>query len=137
MSDEKTPGIVNDDESERDGEDDDGPASNLAYYVEKFVNCLIAYENETDEEKKADAIRWAYSSILYIEDEGKEIRKMMRTKFRIKDAEVKQWLDAQEKLEAAEMAKANVVATAETPKESVTSEVIRADNTNYEEEPEQ
>lgn len=135
MSDDKTPEIVNEDKNEQDDDEDDGPASNLAYYVEKFVNCLTAYENETDEEKKADAVRWAYSSILYLEDEGKEIRKMMRTKFRIKDAEVKQWLDAQEKLEAAEMAKANVVSVAETPKEA--GSVAHADNTDAEEVPEQ
>lgn len=133
MSDEKVPEVVEIDEGE-----EETPATNMAYYLEKFVNCINAYEAETSDEKKADAIRWAYSSLLYIEDESKETRKDMRQRFKIRDAEVKQWLEKQEKIEAEEMAKSNVLpSVAETPAADPAA-VSRADNTGADQEaPEQ
>lgn len=86
-------------ETPNEQEEDDDPASNLTYYVEEFTKNLISYMNfeDTQDEKKADAVRWAYASLLYLEEESKEIRKMMRSKFKIKDAEIKVWLSVQEK----------------------------------------
>lgn len=128
MSDEKAAAIVEEEEEE------ETPATNMAYYLEKFVNCINAYESEASDEKKADAIRWAYSSLLYIEDEAKETRKDMRQRFKIRDAEVKQWLEKQEKLEAEEMEKSNVLpAVAETSAVDP-STASRADNTGVDQE---
>lgn len=135
MADEKNPVVES---VEEEDDDDNNPACNLAYYTEEFVNHLVAYQTEPSEEKKADAIRWAYASLLYIEDEGKEIRKNMRTKFKIKDTEVKQWLAVQEKEEAEELAKANVLPTTTTEVVTPTENVTRADNTgSTEKEPEE
>lgn len=87
--------------SDPEQKDEAGPADDLLYYANGFGENILDFFNTENEEEKKNYVRWAYASLIWLEDESKAIRRNMRTKFQLKDADIKTWMEQQEKEEAA------------------------------------